>query len=234
MDQQQTAPTGGQRGGILHLAGFLLLFFLVWTVRALAFDRMDGAITSPLSRSIFSTLIKFLLWVVPAVDYAIWIGKVPPAERLGISVMPGRVGWGWCLLATIGYLVMVALIEMIPGRKSFSMAHLESMGGTLVLLQLGFSPLIEEILFRGLVLGELLTLGVGKGWAVLVTSLLFLGTHLPYWLSHEGLTRGMLANAVGVSIFSVVACGLFLKSRSIWPPTVAHIANNLLSTILMA
>ena len=32
----------------------------------------------------------------------------------------------------------------------------------------------------------------------------------------------------------VVACWLFVKTASIWPPTVAHVANNVLQSILLA
>jgi len=67
-----------------------------------------------------------------------------------------------------------------------------------------------------------------------LTSLLFMGVHLPYWLSHRGLTQTVMANAVAVFLFSVVAGWLFAKTASIWPPTLAHIANNLLSSMLVA
>jgi len=70
--------------------------------------------------------------------------------------------------------------------------------------------------------------------ATALTSLLFVGAHLPFWLSHGGLTQAMIANAFGVFAFSVVACSLFAMTRSIWPPTVAHIANNIMSSLLVA
>jgi len=35
-------------------------------------------------------------------------------------------------------------------------------------------------------------------------------------------------------VFGLVAGWLYLKSSSIWPPTVAHIANNLLAALLVA
>jgi len=80
---------------------------------------------------------------------------------------------------------------------------------------------------------ELLALRPGYS-AIALTSLLFVGVHLPYWLSHGGATRTMMANAGGVFVFSVVACWLFAKTGSIWPPTVAHVANNVLQSILLA
>ena len=127
----------------------------------------------------------------------------------------------------------VALFEITIGRKSFSVASLSSLSPALALLQLVISPLFEEILFRGLVMKELMTLLPGYYLANVLTSLLFMGVHLPYWLLHGGLTQTVMANAVGVFLFSVVACWLFAKTASIWPPTLAHIANNLLSSMLV-
>jgi membrane protease YdiL (CAAX protease family) len=70
--------------------------------------------------------------------------------------------------------------------------------------------------------------------ATVLTFLLFVGAHLPDWLSHGGPTPAVLANAFGIFVFSVVACGLFARTASVWPPTLAHIANNILSSLLVA
>jgi membrane protease YdiL (CAAX protease family) len=68
---------------------------------------------------------------------------------------------------------------------------------------------------------------------VLLTSLLFVAIHLPFWLSHGGLSGALLTNAGGVFIFSLLAGWLYLDSSSIWPPTLAHIANNCLAIVLI-
>jgi membrane protease YdiL (CAAX protease family) len=34
-------------------------------------------------------------------------------------------------------------------------------------------------------------------------------------------------------VFGLVAASLYLKTSSIWPPTVAHVANNLLAAVLV-
>lgn len=44
----------------------------------------------------------------------------------------------------------------------------------------------------------------------------------------------MLANATGVLIFSLVAGWLYLRSGSIWPPSLAHVANNCVAALLVA
>jgi membrane protease YdiL (CAAX protease family) len=67
---------------------------------------------------------------------------------------------------------------------------------------------------------------------VLLTSLLFVAIHLPFWLSHGGLSATMLTNTGGVFAFSLLAGWLYLDSSSIWPSTLAHIANNCVAALL--
>jgi membrane protease YdiL (CAAX protease family) len=222
-----------QRKTALDLSLFLAAFFVLWTVRATLFYAVDESIASPTWRAAYSNLLKFVLWVLPASVFACWLRSTPPAKYLGLSVLPSLRKWLWCLAVTGVFLLAVTLFEVTLGRKCFSSASLSSLPATLALLQLAVSPLFEEILFRGLVMKELMTL-LPAYVANALTSLLFVGAHLPYWLSHGGPAQAMLANAFGAFVFSVVACWLFAKSASIWPPTVAHIANNLLSSLLVA
>jgi membrane protease YdiL (CAAX protease family) len=42
----------------------------------------------------------------------------------------------------------------------------------------------------------------------------------------------LLTHTAGVFIFSLLAGWLYLDSSSIWPPTVAHIANNCVAALL--
>lgn len=150
----------------------------------------------------------------------------------GAAVVPNLRSSLLCFAVTVTFLLAVAVFELTIG-KIFSAAGLSPLPTLLGLLQLVVSPLLEELLFRGLVMKELLTL-LPAGLAIVLDSLLFVGAHLPHWLSHGGSNQAMLANAIGVFLFSVLACWLFAKTDSIWPPTFAHIANNILSSLLVA
>ena len=225
--------TVNQRRAALDLSLFLAAFFILWTIRATWFYTVDESIASPTSRAAYADLLKLVLWVLPASAFAYWLRSTPPVKYLGLSVVPSLRDWLSCLAVTVIFLLAVTLFAVTIGRKSFSGASLSSLPTTLALLQLVISPLFEEILFRGLVMKELMTL-LPAYLANVMTSLLFMGVHLPYWLSHGGLTQTVMANAVGVFLFSVVACWLFAKTASIWPPTLTHIANNLLSSMLVA
>jgi membrane protease YdiL (CAAX protease family) len=222
-----------QRKAALQLSSFLVAFFALWTLRATLFYAVDESIASPVSRAAYADLLKLVVWVLPAAGFAYVLRGAPPAQYLGLSVWPTRRNWLLCLGVTVVFLLAVMMVELTVGKKSLSAAGLHSLPMTLWLLQLLLSPLLEELLFRGLVMKELLTL-LPSYLAIALTSLLFVGIHLPYWLSHGEVTRAMMTNAGGVFLFSVVACWLFAKTASIWPSTVAHVANNVLSSLLVA
>ena len=222
-----------QRKAALSLFLFLAAFFVLWTLRATLFYAVDESIASPTLRAAYADLLKLVLWVLPAAAFAYWLRSARPAKYLGLSVVPSLRKWLLCLAVTLIFLLAVTLFEYTSGRKSFSGAGLSLLPPVLALLQLVLSPLLEELLFRGLVMQELMAL-LPTNLANALTSLLFVGAHLPFWLSHGGLTQAMISNAFGVLVFSVVACWLFARTRSIWPPTVAHIANNVLSYLLIA
>jgi uncharacterized protein len=222
-----------QRKAILDLSLFLAAFFVLWTIRATWAYAVDESIASPTCRAAYANLLKLFLWVVPASAFAYWLRSTPPAKYLGLSVRPSHRKGLLYLAITLGFLLAVTLFEITFGRKSFSGVNLASVPIPLALLQFLISPLFEEILFRGLVMKELMTL-LPTYLANVLTSLLFVGAHLPYWLSHGGPTQAMFANCFGVFAFSVLAGWLFARSASTWPPTVAHIANNILSALLVA
>jgi hypothetical protein len=222
-----------QRKPALSLSLFLTGFFVLWTLRATLFYAVDDSIASPSLRAAYADLLKLVVWVLPSVAFAYWFRGAPYLKYLGLSVFPSRRNWGLSLALTVIFLLAVALFECTIGRKSFSGTSLSSLPAVLALLQLLLSPLLEELLFRGLVMKELMAL-LPTFLANVLTSLLFVGAHLPFWLSHGGLTLARMANAFGVFVFSVVACSLFAMSKSIWPPTFAHIANNILSSLLVA
>lgn len=221
-----------QRQRARQLFGFLAIFLVVWSVRATIGYSVDETIASPIGRAVYANFLKFGLWVVPAVVFAALVRKEAPARYLGISVAPSRAQWGICLAGLAGFLAAVAAFETTVGNKSLAWRGLAAMPMAPGLLQFFVSPLLEEILFRGLVMKELLALRPRLP-AGMLTSLLFVGAHLPFWLTHGGPSAAMWSNALGVFLFSLVACWMFARTSSIWPPTVAHIANNLLAAMLV-
>jgi hypothetical protein len=184
-------------------------------------------------RAAYSQLLKLVLWVLPAAAFGFRLRGVTPERYLGVTTLPDRHGWFESFWIIAGFVFVVILVESILGGKSLSLAGAANWltgGGVLLLV---VTPLLEELLFRGMILRELCRLT--PLWvANLSTSVLFVGIHCPFWLTHDGFSPEVLGNAVGVFMFSLVAGWLWLRSASIWPPTLAHVANNFLASLLVA
>lgn len=132
-----------------------------------------------------SNLVKFTLWVIPAVGFVSWARRARSVRYLGISVSPTNRQWILSLTVTILLLCGVIGLETSVGMKTLSFSGLHFSTTVVGLLFFFLSPLMEEILFRGLVTKEFLIILPSWG-ANLVASLFFVGVHLPYWLSHGG------------------------------------------------
>lgn len=93
----------------------------------------------------------------------------------------------------------------------------------LVLLVVSVGPLVEEMLFRGVLLSALLQRW-RAGWAIVVSALAFALVHLPglefQWYA--------LPNLI---LLALTLAWLRLRSDSIWPAVLAHGANNLLAVL---
>ena len=222
-----------RRTRALQLTAFLAAFFVVWSLRATVFYSVDRSIASPVWRTAYAAALKLILWVLPAAAFARLLRREPATRHLGLSVRPDGRGWLACLTVTGAFLGLVAFAETAAGGKSFSISPLAALPVGLWVLQIALTPLLEELLFRGLILRELLAL-LPTSRAIVLNALLFAGVHAPYWLSHRGATAAVMQDLGGVFAFSLVACWVFARTKSIWPPTLAHIANNLLAAMLVA
>jgi membrane protease YdiL (CAAX protease family) len=219
-----------QRERAVQLSVFLAAFFIVWSIRATIGYRVDESIASPVARAAYSDLLKLLIWVVPAAVFVRLLRRTSPSGYFGITVWPSRVTWFKCIGVTAAYLLAVTLVEAVFGQTTFSLTCLSSLPVSLWLLQLVVSPFLEEVLFRGFVMTEFLAIQPKRS-AMAIASLLFTAIHLPFWLSHGGMNPGMFVNSIGVFLFSLVACWLLARTGSIWPSTLAHIANNVVSSM---
>lgn len=91
----------------------------------------------------------------------------------------------------------------------------------LMVIVVTVGPLVEELLFRGVLLSALMR-RLRVGWAVTVCSLLFALVHLP--------DLGFLWYALpDLALLAAALAWLRLHSGSIWPAVLAHGVNNLLA-----
>ncbi len=217
----------------LQLRLFLAAFFLIWAIRHTLFSAVDESIASPTLRAAYSNLVKLVVWVLPAAAFVYALRGASPVKYLGLSVWPSRRNWLLCISVTIAFLLAVTLLEMTVRKKCFSTASLSWLPVTAWLLQLLLGPLLEELFFRGFLMTELRAL-LPLSRALALTSLLFAGIHVVYWLARGATTQVTVENAGACLVFSFLAGWLFAKTASVWPSTCAHIANNFLYSVLTA
>ncbi|MBK8505515.1 MAG: CPBP family intramembrane metalloprotease [Saprospiraceae bacterium] len=78
-------------------------------------------------------------------------------------------------------------------------------------------PLMEEFVFRGLILQRLMV-KYGTSTAIVISSILFGVLHFETWLT--------------ASVFGLIMCVLFLGSRNLWLPISIHMANNAMAVCI--
>lgn len=135
---------------------------------------------------------------------------------LGLTAAaPGSLGRVFALVSCVGALVAWTMGSLFHERESLTWLLFIS----LVLWQ----PLVEELLFRGVIQGFLLgtAFGSARRWGLSMANLV---TTLAFVLLH--FVNQPAIWAIGVVIPSIVF-GLFRdRSGSIWPPLALHILFN--------
>jgi len=211
---------------------FILAFFAIWSLRATLLYSIDESFAAGLPRTAYSTAVKLLLWCGLGAGFVVLVRRENPLHYCGLTTALDARVFATCLALTLAFVTAILGVELTLGGKEFKAAALLNIIGVTGFLVFFVSPAVEELLFRGLILKEIARL-TSSATANILTSLLFVGIHLPFWFSYGGLTDDVVANAVGVFLFSMVAGWFYLKSGSVWPSVVVHIANNVVAASLV-
>jgi membrane protease YdiL (CAAX protease family) len=203
---------------------FLALLFVVWTLRATVGYEVDRLLPEGGARQFYGLVSKILLWIVPAVLYALAIRSDRPAQSL-------RLGWpvfaphGWLPWSLgLGTLVIVAWYVVSRHEASFGLLGVNLVDHGLGVALWAFPvACVEEAFFRGLILTEL-TERLRFWVANLVSSLLFVAIHWPNWLWTREPATEILWDSLGVFLVGIIAGILTRSTRSVWPAVVWHTA----------
>ena len=162
-----------------------------------------------------------MIWVAPVLLYLRYVDGVRPLDYLKLT---HHVRRGLVVAAALTVVnVLGSMLRFGPPQLSMERVTWNSVLGTSFLV--GF---IEEIPYRGFILQKL-TERVGFWLANLLTSLLFLGIHLPGWMALHVLSADMAGT---VFIIGAVLAIAVKYSGSLWAPILTHSANNFLSFVL--
>lgn len=170
------------------------------------------------------------LWLIRRWWPAMWSQAAPP-------------GFGWHAPRHAGeYAIALALglaMPIVGGMLTVALAHghpvpqdvkqmldnaAPSLRIGLTLLVISLGPLVEELLFRGVLLSALLR-HVRTGWAIALSAALFALIHLP---DLSFLWYGL----PNLALLGAAVAWLRLRAGSIWPAVLAHAINNLFAVTI--
>lgn len=210
---------------IVALVGFAVAAVLVGTIRAgirlpQPFDALGGYV---------------LVWVplLAAVAVARFAVRAPAGSPavLGFAFRPIDLLWG--IAAGLVLRILVSVLEMfVYGSMPSAATGTAPSGSTVIVISFVtavlaatvLAPLVEEVFFRGLLLGSLRGSAPGRGpWmAVLLSAALFAALHLAVARGpQEALVTGLGTLLVGLGAGTAVV----LTGR-IGPAVVAHVVFN--------
>ena len=208
----------------------IILFFVFWTLRATVFYSIDLGIESPVNRKIYSESIKILVWTIPVFLFLIIVDRTNPFRALKLSTRPKPVGSIVPAACLAGYFVLTLVFEYFAHGRSLDLSS-GAVGLLGSLAGVSITPVSEEVLFRGFILGKLLeTTSFAK--ANVITSILFIAIHQPNWLWVNGFQPWIPVVSGGILILSLLLGWLVQRTNSLYPAIAGHIINNFIAILL--
>ncbi|GHO59439.1 CPBP family intramembrane glutamic endopeptidase [Ktedonobacter robiniae] len=201
---------------------YLLLFFSLWTGWVLwIYPRMEALGDTTLVYAILNISLRLLLWVLPVFLYLRYIDRVNPFEYLKLKQYWRRGIVVGLALSLVNFLGMMLRF----GLPHFSMHYVTWNSILSTSFLIGF---VEEIPFRGFIFQKF-----QEKWhfwiANLFSSLLFLGIHLPGWISLHILS---LNDVLSIFLLGAIFATAFYYSKSLWASIIMHSLNDFLLSIL--
>ena len=211
-------------GTMLVIGGLFLL--------AISMDLIDNLTNinshlKPLIRSLSLFMLPILMllsvWIFGIKKYGvswIYLGFAAVKSRYHIFLLPSIA-----LLLSLafgGFYKAISAILDIPSLMPPEMPAGIVGNGYYRIINVGFigvlGPLAEEIFFRGFVLTSL-ERPLGKTRAIAVESAIFSISHM---------STGLM---IPIFVSGLILSWLYLKTRSIWPSSIAHAGQNLIAIL---
>jgi membrane protease YdiL (CAAX protease family) len=187
---------------------------------------LAGEFGSPALSAVWNeSLLKLVLWVVPAIVIVGFMWRLPPVDalrELGLATnpLPGLA---------LGLLTLIPLVVLWTEARLSTVSAGAIVGTSLV------GPFAEEVLFRGLLFRQLLRRGGRSAiWSIAVSALVFGSAHLTLFV---GFSHGRFSyapwldpyiNEFGVTMLGgVLLAWIVYRWDSLWPAVAVHSALNL-------
>ncbi len=212
--------------------GFVLVFYAAWVLRVVLLLPVDYRIDPAWLRQCWSQGLRLSLWVLPVLAWLKWVEGVRPAAYLRLNTFPRGRAMARGLGIMAGFLGLVSLSAvLLQGGGLRRLAVMTGADWSGLIVGMSIVAFAEELLFRGFIFQRLRERRSFHR-ANLLTALLFLGIHFPGWLHMQGPHWGLLPLGAGIFIAGWVFGLVMEVTRSLWPPIVLHLLNNVLSGVL--
>ena len=170
------------------------------------------------------TFIFYLVQMMPTIAFVVW-RRHRAGLDVGIHLGIGRIHFPMMLCGVVVLLasgvVIEPLLELFPSAPYEAVQQTIGMGGWAIMSTVVAAPILEEVLFRGVIF-ESCRERLGKGGAVLLSALLF------------GLIHGIPVQIVNAFVVGLILGYIYLRTRSLMSVIVLHAINNGLAYISMA
>lgn len=173
-----------------------------------------------LSFSIIGVIALFLICIWKRKDTFDYLGRLFNVENIWSNL---AIGGGLGILLAI---VALALVKWtgtkIPGEDNESLKELMKRPDGAILI--GVLPgIFEELLFRGFLVPFILSF-TNAIWAVIITTIIFWGIHVPQY-------KNKVILNLNVIMLSVITSVLLIKTETLWAPIFVHVVYNYLVTL---
>lgn len=212
---------------VLKLRGLVIWMLLFVLIPILAFI-ISEVIDDPMVEIIFGFLIYsiIVIWILRC------ISKLQLEWKVLLGSFPRHYQW-WKLILIVIFLLFFStgtfiltfygLSFVLPSFAYSSMSEKEYLTASQtafpliynvcnILLGVLIAPVVEELLFRGFILHRF-TVKWNSKYAIFISSLLFGLIHF---------------DIIGKSVFSFFMAILYIKSRSLFVPIIAHVVHNVI------
>ena len=195
-------------------------FFAIWL------REQNTWFAAPFGAFVYWLIMRIVLWVLPSL-YLIRLSGRGIREVLGFHRVKEILLWGG--IAGLVWGGKTPLFGMLSGQPIGPIQWDWSFVTAVV-----YAPLVEEITFRGALMGAFMT-RMRFLTANLITTVLFLFIHFPSWY-FEGLFRGdpmiPASYSVGILLLGLLMGFVAHRAKSVAAATLTHMLNNFFQRFL--
>lgn len=170
------------------------------------------------------TFIYYLIQTLPTIAFVLWLRHRAGRDsgiHLGVcSLNFPMILWGVVLIVASG-IVIEPLLAIFPTEAYDGVQQAIGLGGWAILSSVVAAPILEEVLFRGLIF-ESCRERFGRGAALLFSALLF------------GVIHIVPVQMINAFVVGLILGYVYLRTRSLLAVIILHAVNNAIAYVTMA